>query len=57
MPEISIQYQNANGNWTTVQQVMNDPHNIANGLRSAKSMYPSSRIRAIDQSGRLVDML
>lgn len=57
MPEISIQFQSANGNWTTVQQVMNDPHNIANALRSAKSTYPSARVRAIDQSGRLVDML
>jgi len=57
MPEISIQYQNANGYWTTVQQVMNDPHYIANGLRSAKSMYPAFRVRAVDQSGRLVDIL
>jgi len=57
LSEISIQYQNANGNWTTVQLVMNDPHNIANGMRSAKSMYPSLRVRAIDPSGRVLDIL
>ena len=57
MSYVSIQFQSSTGNWTTVQQVMNDPHNIANGLRSVKSMYPESRVRAIDSAGRLVDML
>lgn len=57
MSYVAIQHQTSAGNWTTVQQVLNDPHNIRNGLESAKSMYPESRIRAIDASGRLVDML
>ncbi len=57
MSYISIQFQTSTGNWTTVQQVTNDPHNITNGLRSVKSMYPESRVRAVDSAGRLVDMM
>ena len=57
MSYIAIQYQTATGNWTTVQQVLNDPHNISNALKSVKSMYPDSRVRAVDASGRLIDMI
>lgn len=57
MPYVSIQFQSSTGNWTTVQQVTNGPHNIATGLRTVKSMYPESRVLAVDSAGRLVDMM
>ena len=48
MSYIAIQYQTSTGNWTTVQQVLNNLHNLSNALKSVKSMYPDSCIRAVD---------
>lgn len=57
MSQVSIQYQNKTGNWTTVMMVENLPPNIANGMQSVARANPGCRVRAVDAAGRLVDML
>ena len=45
------------GNWRTVSTVTNHSQFIANSMRNAQKGYPTKRVRAVDASGRLVDML
>lgn len=53
---INIQYQNQTGNWTTVMTVYNDSLNIINAMNQTQKSY-NARVRAVDMSGRLVDIL
>lgn len=54
----SVQIQvSFTGNWRTMIHVANNPEAIAQGIRNAKRVHPTKRIRAVDSSGRLVDML
>jgi|tagenome__1003787_1003787.scaffolds.fasta_scaffold20970098_7 hypothetical protein len=54
---ISIQIQDYGGNWRTVANVWNNAQRMIFELRSVQSRYPDRRVRAIDQDGRLIDML
>lgn len=55
---INIQIQDTSKNWVTVQTgVMNQSQVIMNKMREAQRCYPDKRVRAVDGSGRLVDML
>lgn len=54
----SIQIQaNFSGNWRTVSHVTNNAQLVSHGMRNAQKMHPTKRIRAVDGSGRLMDML
>jgi hypothetical protein len=53
---ISIQYQDQTGNWTTVMVTENFSQNIMNAMNQVKDQY-DRRVRAIDDSGRIVDIL
>jgi len=57
MENVSIQIQDYGGNWLTVSMVVNNLQRIGFELRAAKSRYPDRRIRAVDQNGRLIDLL
>lgn len=57
MNQVSIQYRNKTGNWTTVLAVENLPPNIAIGMQSVARANPGCSVRAVDASNRLVDML
>jgi hypothetical protein len=53
-----IQIQvNLNGNWRTVKHVANQSQHITHGMNAAQKTFPEKRVRAVDGSGRLVDML
>ena len=57
MNDIQIQAQDTSGNWRTYLIVMNQSQRILSEMRSLQSRYPDYRIRAIDQNGRVVDIL
>jgi hypothetical protein len=55
--DIAIQYQDVLGNWITSVTVPNEPLLILNGMKSIAVLCPGRRVRAVDQDGKLVDML
>jgi hypothetical protein len=57
MDYVEIQFQDYGGTWRTVSNVVNNPQRIGFELRSVKSRYSDRRVRAFDQSGRLLDLL
>jgi hypothetical protein len=57
MDNVSIQIQDHGGNWLTVSNVVNNIQRIGFELRSVQSRYPDRRVRAVDQNGRLIDLL
>lgn len=55
---ITIQIQDINKNWVSVQfNVMNQPQVIMTRMQETQRSYPGKRVRAIDDAGRLVDLL
>jgi len=54
---IEIQVQDASGMWRTYQITMNIPQMIIARMEELKRQFPDRRIRAIDQHGRVVDIL
>ena len=54
---VAIQYQDAMGNWITPVTVPNQAPVILNGMNSVALLYPGKRVRAVDQDGRLIDIL
>jgi hypothetical protein len=54
---VYIQYQLGSGSWATINSTRNDPQYISHAMRQAQAMLPGRRIRAIDKTGRLVDLL
>lgn len=57
MERIYIQIQSEDGNWQTYVTTENQPPVITNEMQELKRRYPEKRVRAIDESGRLVDFL
>jgi len=54
---ITIQFQDVSGNWRGITQTQNIPAMILSEMKSVQSNYPNSRVRAVDSSGRIVDIL
>ena len=52
-----IEYQDAQGNWITVVTVPNQPALILSGMKSVAVLRPGKRVRAVDQDGKLIDIL
>ena len=57
MDYIQVQFDRGNGQWVTASSVMNNSQMIANSMKQVQRMHPGKRIRAIDKTGRLIDML
>jgi hypothetical protein len=57
MDSVQIQAQDTSGNWRTYLNVINQSQRIYSEMRSLQSRYPNYRIRAVDQNGRIVDIL
>jgi hypothetical protein len=57
MSDVQIQAQDTTGNWRTYLIVKNQSQRILSEMRSLQSRYPNYRIRAIDNDGRVVDIL
>jgi hypothetical protein len=55
--DVAIQYQDLLGNWITSVTVPNQPPLILNGTKSVAALFPEKRVRAVDQDGRLIDIL
>jgi hypothetical protein len=55
--DAAIEYQDATGKWITVITLPNQPPLILNGMKSVALLYPGKRVRAVDQDGRLIDIL
>jgi hypothetical protein len=55
--DIAIQYQDVLGNWITTITVPNQPPVILNNMQSVAVLCPARRVRAIDQDGKLIDIL
>lgn len=54
---VEVQAQDSLGNWRTHEHVPNDSLQIRTSMQRLQWIYPDSRIRAVDEYGRLVDML
>ncbi len=57
MDQVQIQFQDLTGNWMTVRITQNNSQMILMAMREIKNTYPDKRVRAIDMSGRLLDIL
>jgi hypothetical protein len=57
MDYVDVHIQERTGVWVTVSSVFNDLQRIGFELRSVASRYPDRRVRAIDKSGRLIDLI
>jgi hypothetical protein len=56
--DVEIQAQDTTGNWRTYHITsINNSQVVLIEMRSLKSRYPDSRVRAVDRSGRLIDLL
>ena len=53
----AIEYQDPLGNWITVVTVPNESPLILSGMKSVAVLCPGKRVRAVDQDGKLIDML
>lgn len=54
---IMIQVQFSAGDWRTINSTVNDMQYIIRAMHQASSMYKDQRVRAVDENGRLVDMM
>ncbi|MGQ3675816.1 hypothetical protein ACT6QH_10010 [Xanthobacter sp. TB0139] len=57
MDQVQVQYLNKTGNWTTVMMVQNLTPNIQVAMQQTARNHPGCRVRAVDMSGRVVDIL
>jgi len=57
MNEVIIQFQDASGMWVSVQTIPHNSMMILNAMNDTKRQYPTLRVRAVDQQGRLIDIL
>jgi hypothetical protein len=56
--DVEIQVQDTTGNWRTYHITNNTNSQIVLAeMRSLKSRYPDFRVRAVDRTGRLLDLL
>jgi hypothetical protein len=55
--DVAIQYQDALGNWVTSMTVPNEPPVIVSGMKGVALLFQGSRVRAIGQDGKLIDVL
>ena len=56
--DVEIQVQDITGNWRTYQITNNTNSQVVLAeMRSLKSRYPDFRVRAVDRTGHLIDLL
>lgn len=57
MDQVEIQAQDTSGMWRTYHITMNNSQVILSEMKSLQARYPSFRVRAVDQDGRVIDIL
>lgn len=55
--DVYIQYQDVSGTWYTVSSCLNESQYIIAAMKSVANFYSGSRVRAVDENGRVVDIL
>jgi hypothetical protein len=53
---VNLQLQDESGNWRTYVVTINNSHVIASNMRTLQDMHPGMKGRAVDSSGRIVDI-
>ena len=54
---INIQLQDDSRNWVTYSTTMNSSAYITSAMEQLANRYPGKRVRATDNSGRIIDIL
>jgi hypothetical protein len=54
---INIQLQDNTGNWRTYHTTLNNSQMVLSEMRSLSARFPNQRVRAVDENGKLVDIL
>ena len=57
MDQIEIQVQDTTGNWRTYGVTQNISALVLSAMKSLKDQFPDQRVRAVDENGRLVDLI
>jgi hypothetical protein len=57
MDRVQIQAQDTTGNWRTYHMSDNNSQRIFFEMKSLKERYPNYRVRAVDQNGKVIDIL
>lgn len=57
MDDVEIQLQDQSGMWRTYLVTINNSQIIQIRMKELKERHPDLRVRAIDRSGRLIDMI
>ena len=57
MDSIDIQLQDSTGDWRTYYRTINQPQTILARMRELACQFPKHRIRAVDDKGRVIDIL
>ena len=57
MDTVHIQAQDTTGNWRTYHTTVNNSQRILQEMQSLKNCHPDFRVRAVDDNGRVVDIL
>ena len=57
MDRVEIQAQDTTGNWRTYHVTDSNSQRILSEMKSLQDRYPNYRVRAVDQNGRVVDIL
>jgi hypothetical protein len=55
--DILIQFLDKGHTWRTAAITINQSQRIISEMRSIKSRYPDSRVRAVNKAGQLIDLL
>jgi hypothetical protein len=53
----AIEYQDPLGNWIAAVTVPNQSALILSGMKSVAALHPGKRVRAVDQDGKVIDIL
>ena len=57
MDRVEIQAQDTTSNWRTYHVTDFNSQRILSEMKSLQDRYPDYRIRAVDQNGKIVDIL
>lgn len=57
MDNVQIQVQDDSGNWRTMLVTLNDPQTYSSRMKECAQSHPNRRVRVIDNTGRLLDLM